>query len=229
MARVAVPAFGRVLAVSPHLDDAVLSSAALISAHPGSTVLTVFAGVPARYEGLSEWDAESGFVEGDDVVALRREEDRRATAHLGARSLWLDFLDDQYTDVRPAADAVASEIRTHVVGLEVDTIAFPLGQGHGDHERTHEACALLLQHEFGLVEHWVAWADIPYRSRHPELYADRLKSLQDIGFSLTSFGVEPNDAKRAAVGEYPTQARALGPRNMSDAERPEQFYLVTRQ
>lgn len=224
-----LPALGRILAVSPHLDDAVLSAGALISTQPGSTVLTVFAGAPSYYEGLTEWDAESGFSEGDDVVALRREEDRRATAQLGAQSLWLDFLDEQYAELRPTAAEIAASIVGHIEQLQPETIAFPLGQGHDDHERTHEACALLLTTRASLAQHWVAWADIPYRSRHPELYAERLDSLRSNGFLLTPFDVEPTDAKRAAVAEYPTQARALGPLNMGDAERPEQCYLVGRQ
>jgi LmbE family N-acetylglucosaminyl deacetylase len=226
---VVIPALGRVLAVSPHLDDAVLSAGALISAHPGSTVLTVFAGVPLSYDGLTEWDAESGFAEGDNIVALRREEDRRATACLGAQCQWLDFLDGQYTKARPTVDDVAKVIGECADLLQPDTIALPLGRGHGDHECTHEACALLLEHKFDMVEHWVAWADIPYRIRHPEMYAGRLNSLRSKGFLLTPFEVKPNDAKRAAIAEYPSQARALGSLNMSDTEQPEQFYLVTRQ
>ena len=219
---------GRVLAVSPHLDDAVLSAGALIALYPGSVVLTVFAGKPRRYDGLSEWDAESGFVEGDDVVELRRAEDQRATAQLGAQSHWLDFIDDQYESARPNADDIAAAIRTELKTLDLDTIALPLGCGHDDHARTHEACALLLETDFYIVRHWIAWADIPYRRRHPQMYADRIDSLRGKGFQLAEFAIEPSEQKRLAIAEYPTQVRALGVENIADAERAEQLYTITR-
>ena len=224
-----VPALGRVLAVSAHLDDAVLSAGALLSAHRGSFVLTVFAGIPAHYEGLSEWDARSGFAGGDDVVALRREEDRRAAERVGATVEWLDFLDNQYSERQSGAAEIAAAIRVARGRLDADTLALPLGLAHADHVRTHEACALLLEHEFDFVTHWVAWADIPYRARHPDLMNDRLDDLRAKGFVLSPFEVEAGEPKRAALAEYPSQLRALGPDNMADAERPEQLYTITRQ
>ena len=35
-----------VVVLSPHLDDAVLGCGRLLSAHPGATVVTVYAGAP---------------------------------------------------------------------------------------------------------------------------------------------------------------------------------------
>ena len=69
----------RVVVCSPHFDDAALGAAHLLIAHPGSTVVTVFGGRPARYpDPPTEWDALGGFRAGHDVVGLRREEDRAA-------------------------------------------------------------------------------------------------------------------------------------------------------
>src|SRR3954454_6063438 len=39
----------RIVIVSPHLDDSVLRCSYLMAAHPGVTVITVFAGRPAAY------------------------------------------------------------------------------------------------------------------------------------------------------------------------------------
>ena len=86
-----------VMVCSPHFDDAALGAAYLLLAHPGSTVVTVYGGRPAAYpEPPSEWDALGGFRSGDDVVALRREEDRAAMRVLGAVPRWFDFVDHQY-------------------------------------------------------------------------------------------------------------------------------------
>ncbi len=62
--------------VSPHLDDAVLGCATLMAAHPGATVVTVFAGRPDEYPVPTQhWDALCGFGEGDEVHVARRAED----------------------------------------------------------------------------------------------------------------------------------------------------------
>ena len=60
-----------VCVLSPHLDDAVFGCGELLAARPGSVVITIFAGAPATYETVTEWDALSGFGTGEDVVAAR--------------------------------------------------------------------------------------------------------------------------------------------------------------
>ena len=97
--------FERVLVFSPHFDDAAMGAGHLLLAHPGSTVCTVFAGPPERYpDEPTEWDALGGFQTGDDVVAVRREEDLAALAVLGAEHHWLDFVDHQYLEPDDRAD-----------------------------------------------------------------------------------------------------------------------------
>ena len=60
----------RIVVVSPHLDDAVLGCSYLLAAHPGATVVTVFAGRPPEYPSpMERWDAICGFVEGDDIFS----------------------------------------------------------------------------------------------------------------------------------------------------------------
>src|SRR5205085_7412091 len=87
----------RIVVVSPHFDDAVQGAGYVLAGHPGATVVTVMAGRPPAYPDVpSEWDARGGFVAGDDVVALRREEDEAALAVLGAEHRWLGFSDHQY-------------------------------------------------------------------------------------------------------------------------------------
>ena len=71
----------RIVVVSPHLDDAVLGCGRFLSAHPGATVVTVFAGNPPKYpEPMRMWDVQSGFAPGDDVMETRRNEDDAALA-----------------------------------------------------------------------------------------------------------------------------------------------------
>jgi len=103
----------RIMVVSPHFDDAVQGAGLLLARHPGSTVVTVFAGPPPTYpDPPSEWDALGGFQRGDDVVALRRAEDTAALNVLGARTRWLEFVDHQYLDTadRATPDDVAARL-----------------------------------------------------------------------------------------------------------------------
>ena len=218
----------RVFAISPHLDDAVLSAGSFLSRHPGAVVATVFAGFPPAYARPPlEWDADCGFAEGDDVVALRREEDRRALAHLGAQPLWLDFLDSQYAeDDRPSAEAIADELIASVRRARPDTIAFPLGLDHADHRLTHEACRLLLDNERDIAAHWLLWADIPYRIHFADEHEQKLAGLRAGGYDLEAATIDVDDAKRRALDEYPTQLRGLGPAALENALLPEQVYFV---
>jgi LmbE family N-acetylglucosaminyl deacetylase len=84
----------RIVVVSPHLDDAVLSLGATIraAARAGDDVcvLTVFAGDPGSVESASEWDARAGFRTGGEAARVRRDEDTAACAVLGARTRWLE-------------------------------------------------------------------------------------------------------------------------------------------
>src|SRR4051794_5566646 len=101
--------------VSPHLDDAVFSCAGLIAAHPGTTVVTVFGGVPAdAAQRVTDWDRDCGFANAAEAMAARRREDVEALALLGARPQVLDFCDSQYgatPTCRAVADALQATLR----------------------------------------------------------------------------------------------------------------------
>jgi LmbE family N-acetylglucosaminyl deacetylase len=234
-----VSAFAPVTVVSPHLDDAVLSCAGLIAGAPGTTVLTVFAGFPPVRDpatpaeflpGTTFWDQASGFAGGDDVVGLRRAEDRAALAHLGGVPQWLDFLDSQYV-VEAAESAepadIAAEIRAAIEDLRPATLAFPLGLSHTDHERTHEACFLLLKESPELAKNWVAFTDVPYRTLHRAQADVRLARLRDVGYDLEPLGFDLGERKAAALNEYPSQLKALAP-SIENAVLPEECYWLRR-
>lgn len=223
------PPLGRVLAVSPHMDDAALSAGNFLHACEKPVILTVFGGTPDRYGELTEWDESCGFAEGDDVVAMRRLEDTAAANHLGASARWLDFVDSQYRTTDPTAAAIADRIAVVATELRADAIALPLGIQHEDHRLTHDACALLLRHRGELARTWVAWIDVPYRLSFPDQVADRLESLRQQGFQLAPSEFVMTDAKRAALNEYASQAKGLGQAAMENATRPEQLFVITRE
>ena len=98
---------GPLLVFSPHLDDAVLSLGNLITAHPGSTVVTVLAGMPQDETLVTEWDMSCGFAGAGETMRARWAEDEAAVAALGASAIHLEFLDRQYGEAdRPPSPSV---------------------------------------------------------------------------------------------------------------------------
>ena len=124
----------RVVVVSPHLDDGVLSLGAAISfaarRRGEVTVLTVLAGDPGSTAPAGPWDRRAGFATAGEAARVRRLEDAAACELVGARPVWLPFSDEQYE--RGGDDA---EIRVAVVeaagDAQVLVPGFPLL--HPDH------------------------------------------------------------------------------------------------
>src|ERR1700686_1227962 len=87
---------GRLLVVSPHLDDAVLSCEALLKYACDVHVLTIFAGDAPSGAPVAAWDLRCGFSAGVNVMEARRAEDAQALATLGAKPLWRDELQEGY-------------------------------------------------------------------------------------------------------------------------------------
>jgi LmbE family N-acetylglucosaminyl deacetylase len=227
----------RVVVVSPHLDDAALGAAHLLSSHPGSTVVTVLAGRPPAYpDPVSEWDAAGGFTTGDDVVAVRREEDRAAMASLGAHPVWLEFADHQYlaADERPARGDVAAALAEAVHRADATSVFLPMGLANPDHVLTHDA-GLEARDALGTEgggPSWFCYEDGGY-THLPGLLAWRVAKLFRSGLWPTPaiVPVVPDGAaKRAAIECYRSQVAPLR-RDHLLAERleanvPEQYWRL---
>jgi len=95
-------AAGLLLCVSPHFDDAVLSVGGLLAERASkglpSLVLTVFGGqapLPVS-DAARAFHRSCGVEEDDGLVPLRRQEDARAVARLGASGRHLDLPEALY-------------------------------------------------------------------------------------------------------------------------------------
>jgi LmbE family N-acetylglucosaminyl deacetylase len=229
----------RVVVVSPHFDDAALGASYLLSSHPGSTVVTVLAGRPPSYpDPVSDWDAAGGFVAGDDVVAVRREEDRAAMASLGARPVWLDFADHQYLEPgrRPAPALVAPALAGAIAEAGATAVFLPMGLANPDHVLTHDA-GLMARDELGTEgagPSWFCYEDAGY-SHLPGLLAWRVAKLFRSGLWPTPsiVPVVPDmAAKRAAIECYRSQLGPLKRDHLLDerleANVPEQYWRLHR-
>jgi LmbE family N-acetylglucosaminyl deacetylase len=94
----------KLVVVSPHLDDAVLSLGATLSeaSRIGIEVtnLTVFAGDLDSTAPPAHWDRKAGFSSAGAAARLRRREDAAACALIGMAPIWLSFADSQYASDR---------------------------------------------------------------------------------------------------------------------------------
>jgi LmbE family N-acetylglucosaminyl deacetylase len=223
----------KVTVVSPHFDDAAMGAAYLLFRHPGSTVITVFGGRPPAYPPEpTGWDALGGFGPGDDVVGVRREEDRGAMEVLGATPAWLDFADHQYLapEERPAPEDVAQALAKTVRSEGATAVFLPMGLGNPDHVVTHEAGLLVMARMPELS--WFCYEDAGYK-HIPGLLSWRVARLLRSGTWATP-AIMPHDPdadrKRRAIYCYRSQIppleqdHALGAR--LDAQVPEQFWRL---
>jgi LmbE family N-acetylglucosaminyl deacetylase len=221
----------RALVVSPHLDDAAFSCGDAIAGLEDAVVVTIFAGRPAACDPVTPWDSSCGFVAEDDVVGRRRAEDSRAMAILGARTVWLEFLDAQYRG-RASSAEIARALRDTVARCEADAVFAPLGLFHDDHRIAHEAAMRALDSCGDEVRGYV-YEDAIYRAVG-ELRSRRLAELAERGLRLVPIEGESTPAgerKRLAIECYASQLRGLArvnPDAHADALRPEHFWQVER-
>jgi LmbE family N-acetylglucosaminyl deacetylase len=174
---VAPAAFARIAVVSPHFDDAAMGAGHLIASYPVTTVITVLGGRPPAYPDVpSDWDALGGFAAGDDIVAVRRQEDVAAMAVLESDYRWLEFSDHQYLDPpdRPTPAAVAPVLGATLSGLDPTSVFFPMGLGNPDHDMVHEACLLVRAEQPERT--WFCYEDHGYK-HIPGLLAWRVAKL----------------------------------------------------
>lgn len=148
------------LAVSPHLDDAVFSAGAMLwtAARHGWRVViaTVFTGNVARPSGFAlACQLDKGLGPEIDYMALRRAEDREACAILGAENRHLPLLEAphrRYEDARalfgpvrtddPAWRDVKEQLSALMDEVSPDHVLGPLGMGgHVDHLIVRDALA----------------------------------------------------------------------------------------
>jgi LmbE family N-acetylglucosaminyl deacetylase len=132
----------RLVVVSPHLDDAVLSIGASLAhlARRGVEVevLTVFGGDPASALEAGASNRRAGFTTTGEAARVRRHEDDRACARLGVRARRLGFDDDEAVPRDRAA--IRAALEQQVRGADV--VLLPGGPlVHPDHVLVAELTA----------------------------------------------------------------------------------------
>ena len=237
----------RIAMVSPHLDDAALSASAEL-ARGSATVLTVFTAAPPANWPLSNWDLLTGASNSRERQLERYDEDAAAMRLLGAQSIYLDQMEQQYREVEPdLEEAVEQMARTFAQAEEVWAPS-AIG-GHLDHMLARDA-ALRAAARAGREE-VVLYADFPYvigfgwppgvvgGEVDPYLNADgwMLHELRSAGLDpaaltlvVTKLDTEQRARKAEVVAAYRSQASALhlGPRDLAGDPAKLEFELCWR-
>ncbi len=153
----------RIVVVSPHLDDVVLSAAAQLG-RPDLTVVTACTGAPSPDAPLGYWDRLTGATSAAARVHERYAEDDAALAVCDVQTIVrLGFPDGQH---RPDGETVSHAglvraLRSELAGA-VEVWA-PAGIGcHPDHLAVRDA--VLDAIDPGAVVHH--YADVPYSLRY---------------------------------------------------------------
>lgn len=225
----------RIVVLSPHFDDAAMGAGQMLLRHANAdrAVITVLGGRPPAYpDPPSEWDALGGFRAGDDVVAIRREEDRAAMEVLGADAVWLEFPDHQYLEpaARPTPEIVAPVLEDAIASREPTAVFVPMGLANPDHVMTHDAALLVRERHPEWA--WFAYEDQGYK-HIPGILAWRVSKLFRSGLWPTPALVPllaDAELKRKALWCYTSQ---IGPLERDhalterlDANVPEQFWRL---
>ncbi|WP_313621642.1 PIG-L family deacetylase [Achromobacter sp.] len=177
---------GRLIAVSPYFNDAVVSCAGVLAARPDCTVLTVFSGMPLGAGDLSESDRLAGFNNGRDAVRARQSGSERALALLRAGAAQMDLLDGQYLQsgeegrLTGALAAALSALRPRV-------ILMPLGLCISGGTRVSDAC-LTIRALFQRVD-WVAYEEMC--EDEPGIVQTRLAALLRRRILATPVSIPP--------------------------------------
>jgi LmbE family N-acetylglucosaminyl deacetylase len=197
---------GTLVALSPHLDDAVFSVGAFMheQARGGLHVhvVTVFANDPSADGRPGSWDAMCGFASSAAAARARREEDRQACAIIGAKPHWLPFGDDTYGP-RNSGEEIWDGIRGLIDACDVLLVpGFPLR--HSDHAALAQ---LVVQRRRELKCALGFYAEQPYATR-----AENPTAPLALEFEQVAAGAKDRYAKLRAALQYRSQLRSLGRR-----------------
>jgi LmbE family N-acetylglucosaminyl deacetylase len=144
--------------VSPHCDDAPLSTYASVLTRHDATVIAVFDGVPD--EGVQgEWDALTSDQSSSEIAIIRVIEDADACHSLNVGRVSLSYLDRQYGPEAVDVESLAiSIVEAAPPGITDMSIPAAIG-AHPDHVAARDA-ALIAGRQLG-ARMWLH-GDLPY-------------------------------------------------------------------
>lgn len=176
----------KVLLVSPHFDDAILSAGQFMADRPDTVVYTVFGGHPEDITSVTPYDEKCGFKTSYEAMEARRVEDMGATAYLNADYIHGSFKDSQYGRTLEESDErMIHRVYTSIKDiLEQDDYEFmlaPIGAGHPDHLIVSEAAAKIANDkECDITVYF--WEDLPVSITDPNAIDEAIRRVSEFSF-----------------------------------------------
>ena len=217
-----------IVAISPHLDDAVFSCGGwlLRQREEAATVVTCFTQSVLNPTGFAlACQLDKGLDAGVDYMHLRRAEDERATALLGVGTVHLPLPEAPHRGYCSAADLFAGVHEDDAILLELTalindcfsdlrptTVLYPYGAGnHCDHLQVIYAVEAL-QPKWPAVR-FLQYYDQPYTYRHADRYPELDRAIDWSGHSELlprrtaryQLSATQTARKHAACAAYTTQ------------------------
>jgi LmbE family N-acetylglucosaminyl deacetylase len=208
-----------VLVLSPHLDDAVLSTGQFLCGRPDITVATLFAGVPPA-DIATDYDRKCGFRDSSEAVTARRAEDIDALATLDVAATHLDFFDHQYgfgNDLPAMVGTVANLIKT----IAPEYVLAPLGLLHPDHVTARDVTLAA-----ATTTPVVLYEELPYRVTHPEAVAEAMVAVRR-ALKPVFIGDGPLHRKLTALWSYRSQMQLAEFDAVHPLMVPERYWRAT--
>ncbi len=212
----------RVVVLSPHLDDAVLSAWSVLRGPGEVQVVNVCTGLPT--DGLlSPWDRLTGATDSRSRMFKRLREDEVALARAGQKATSLGFPESLYRHGPLDPEALRGALAGVVDGVAHVWAPAGIG-GHDDHVQIRDA-ALELARGGGLPV--TLYADLPYAVRYGwpgwvtaedddpylvvEAWWERFLPA-DLDLSAAKHSLSAGDVRRKlhALSAYQTQLPGLG-------------------
>lgn len=147
------------IVLSPHLDDAVLSASNRLTC-TGTTVVTVFSGLPPDEITLTDWDRVTRASSSRERQRERLAEDDEAMSLFECASLRLDEPEEQYRTGQLDRERLAERL-AGVIGPAAEVWAPAAIGGHPDHLAARDA-ALAAVAAVPERPQVYLYADIPY-------------------------------------------------------------------
>ena len=198
--------------LSPHLDDGVFNAWHVI-AKGQIKIITVFAGTPDTRK-TTFWDRLGGIKSSQEMMAVRRAENKTALKDEVAEIINLNFLDHQYAHKQVDIETIWKELRKHIT--KQDVLFVPIAASRIFRHVDHVALRDLGVHLFNEGFRVKFYTDIPYM-RIPNIvnvrYLSKLERKVKIitGLESRATVVVLDNAifakKRAAMRAYKTQYR----------------------
>lgn len=215
----------RIVVLSPHLDDAVLSCWHLLDSNAAVTVVNVFTGSPPPGTA-GWWDELTGA--GDPIERMRErcEEDRRALALAGRSAVALELLDAQYRREPPPVAELVERFRAAMPSGALMHAPAAMMR-HPDHLLVRDAAIELARQGWPLalyadlphaIEHgWPAWVTgEPSPPPGPDVGVAWNEVLADAGLAperlvprVCPLDARARERKLRALAAYETQRRGL--------------------